>query len=492
MTVTNAQLAEWTTLARAVERHMAENKLAMFKPYPWQAEFIELSKDHPETMLMAANGVGKTLPGAVIVAIHATGRYPDWWKGRRFDRPVKVWCATLSDGFQKANNQAALLGDDTNEALGTGMIPKDTLQWKPRLRQSGIGDVVNDIKVMHVSGKASVIHFLSYKQGWRAFQGAKPDIVWADEQSADGSADEGMIFAELQTRIFRSGGMLFLTLTPLLGETETIRHFTHPFDKDGKRIEGIAWKGATWDDAPHLKEADKARLRASYPPHQLDARTRGVPLLGQGAVFTVDERQIKCDPFEIPPYFRQLIGIDFGIDHPFAAAKVAYDADADCIYVAGGFRVRNETSVYHAHGIKQLGDWQPIAWPHDGLNRKDTGAGGAIELWQMYLAHGLNMLPLSACYQDDTGGGQKTEPVVFDIIERERTGRFKVFSNVEPYFEERRSLHRKDGRIVAERDDFMKAVFYACMMLRYASPKSFGQPTKQKREPLFRAFGAAA
>ena len=28
-----------------------------------------------------------TLAGGFEAAIHATGRYPDWWKGKRFDKP---------------------------------------------------------------------------------------------------------------------------------------------------------------------------------------------------------------------------------------------------------------------------------------------------------------------------------------------------------------------------------------------------------------------
>ena len=31
---------------------------------------------------------------------------------------------------------------------------------------------------------------------------------------------------------------------------------------------------ATIDDAPHFSEADKARIAASYAPHEVEARTR--------------------------------------------------------------------------------------------------------------------------------------------------------------------------------------------------------------------------
>ena len=290
--------------------------------------------------------------------------------------------------------------------------------------------------------------------------------MWWDEQPDDTSADEGRIYVEIQTRIFRSGGLAYGTLTPLLGETDTIRHFLYP------KAPGIAWMGATWDDAPHLKEEDKARLRASYPAHELDARTLGVPMMGQGKVFKVNEAEIRCDPFEIPAWFRVICGIDFGIDHPFAAAWLALDPDKDIIYVTDGFRMSDKTAVHHVEAIKARGDDFPVAWPHDGLNRKDDGSQKAIPLWRMYSAKGLNMLPLSARYEDKTGGGQPVEPVIMDLTERMNTGRFKVFSHMSEFFEELRSLHRKDGRVVALRDDFLKAVFYAYMMRRYAIPKT--------------------
>jgi hypothetical protein len=41
---------------------------------------------HRERLLMAANQVGKTLAGAAEAAFHLTGRYPDWWEGRRWER----------------------------------------------------------------------------------------------------------------------------------------------------------------------------------------------------------------------------------------------------------------------------------------------------------------------------------------------------------------------------------------------------------------------
>jgi hypothetical protein len=56
-----------------------------------------------------------------------------------------------------------------------------------------------------------------------------------------------------------------------------------------------------------------------------------------------------------------------------------------------------------------------------------------------------------------------------DMLERMETDRFKVFSNLNDWFEEYRLYHRKDGKIVKLRDDLMSATRYGVMMLRHAS-----------------------
>jgi Terminase RNaseH-like domain len=59
------------------------------------------------------------------------------------------------------------------------------------------------------------------------------------------------------------------------------------------------------------------------------------------------------------------------------------------------------------------------------------------------------------------------------MLDRMRTGKFKVFKEHLDWWEEFRLLHRKDGRVVKESDDLMCATRYACMMLRHASTQSF-------------------
>jgi phage terminase large subunit-like protein len=432
-----------------------------FTPYPFQKEFYNAGKDHPERLLMAANGVGKTWAGAYEVACHATGQYPDWWEGRTFDKaPEKIWVGSITNETQREFTQPALLGNDLGEGLGTGMIPKASILGDVRKRQCGISDVVDTVRVRHKTGGVSQLVFKTYEQGWRKWQGAAPALIWLDEEP-----DDFNVYVECQTRVFRSGGIILATLTPLLGQTEFTMHFT-----DAK-APGIYWVGATLDYAPHLKEADKERLRQSYPEHQLETRTLGVPMMGEGRVFTSPEDQIKVEPEdvlrfgEIPPYWAQIKGIDFGISHPAAVVHCAWDRDKDVFYVVDVWKKKDADSEEHAEVINKTSPWVPVAWPHDGTNREKSQG---IRLKDSYIKHGVKMLGISARYKKDKGGSQPKEPVIMEIQQRSKIGGFKVFSTCHDFFTEYRNYHRKDGKVVDRLDDILSATFYAMMMRRYA------------------------
>jgi hypothetical protein len=58
---------------------------------------------------------------------------------------------------------------------------------------------------------------------------------------------------------------------------------------------------------------------------------------------------------------------------------------------------------------------------------------------------------------------------IMAMLDRMKTGRFKVFAHLTEWFEEFRLYHRKDGLIVKERDDLISATRLGLMMLRQAA-----------------------
>lgn len=221
---------------------------------------------------------------------------------------------------------------------------------------------------------------------------------------------------------------------------------------------------AGWNDIPHLSEKTKRELLASTPEHLRKARSEGIPALGSGAIFPVPEDLIKVAPFPIPAHWPQINGLDFGWTHPTAAANLAIDRDSDCVYVTKVYRRSEAPPVIHAAAVKAWGDWIPTAWPHDGNN--DVAAGEALA--KQYKAHGLNMLKEHATHEP---GGNSVEAGLMEMLDRMETGRWKVFSTCETWFEEFRLYHRKDGKIVKLLDDVLSASRYAYMMRRKAVVK---------------------
>lgn len=217
----------------------------------------------------------------------------------------------------------------------------------------------------------------------------------------------------------------------------------------------------TIEDAGHISEARRAEIIASYPPHEVEARTKGIPVLGSGRIYPVTEESIKVDAFPVPRHWALIGGLDFGWDHPTAAVGLAWDRDTDTIYVGACYRRKNATPLEHAAALKPWGQ-MPWAWPHDGLHQMKDGGKSFRD---QYAEAGLNMLASHATHPD---GGYGVEAGIMDILTRMQTGRFKVFAHLAEWWEEFRLYHRKDGKVFKERDDIMDATRTGVMMIRYA------------------------
>ena len=429
---------------------------------------------------MAGNQVGKTWCAGMEVAMHATGKYPDWWAGRVFKDPTLIWTGSPTNETSKEIIQPILLGTESpsmdHPDFGTGSLPGDDIV-KVTTRQAGVKGVVDEIIVRHVSGGLSRISLKTYEQGRQKWQGKPVDVIWPDEEP-----DDDGLYSEGVTRTQATGGLVMMTFTPLLGTTTVVdsflngespqKHLTNMtiFDAAGGVWQEGPWEGQEWEG--HYTMAEAERIVSEYPDHERETRALGMPMMGEGKVWPVAESEITVDPFEVPFYFAQICGCDFGIDHPAAGVKLAFDRENDVIYLTACYRKSGETPAYHAPVFKGWGHWIPVAWPHDGLN-KEKGSGRTLK--DMYAEHGANMMYISARYSDDSGGRQDVEPVVVDLLERMRTGRFKVFSTCTDFFEEFRMYHRKDGKIVPKNDDIISALRYATMMIRYATTKPTGQ-----------------
>lgn len=435
-------------------------KLDFYQAYPKQQEFHGLGATKRERLLMAGNQQGKTYSGAAEAAYHLTGEYPFWWTGRRFDHPVKAWICGESSVLVRDQPQALLCGTPgVDDDRGTGLIPKEALKDWSLAR--GVTDAYDTIQVEHktngIVDGISTATFKSYEQGRQKFQAATLDFLWLDEEP-----DED-VYGECIARITATNGMLFMTFTPLKGRSNVVIRYMDEPSPDRVVV------NMTIEDAQHIKPEDRKKIVDGYKPHEREARARGIPLLGSGAVFTIMESAVTEPGIaSVPGYWAKLWGIDFGIGHPFAAALILWDKDNDVIHVHHAFKMPDALPINHVAAMKPIGIDVPVAWPQDGAQREKSN-GQALYL--PYKGEGLKMLSEHACWPD---GGNSTEAGILEMQQREANGKLKYASHLSDLFDERRFYHRKDGQLIKLKDDILSAIRVAVMMKRFARPVQLG------------------
>lgn len=446
----------------ALAKINAESKLYTYYPdtgalrrelYAKHMAFFRLGATHPIRCFMAANRVGKTEGGGGYeMVLHLTGRYPDWWEGSWFDAPVRAWAAGDTGKSVRDILQDKLLGPYGK--FGTGLIPaEDIVKWTPK---SGVPQAVDTLTVKHYDRDGnydgdSVMSFKSYDQGREAFQGTEQDVIWLDEESNESIRSECIL------RLMTTDGLLIETFTPLRGLTPLVmQYMPKSGDNDSADIgdleggiyvtEGKALVMAGWDDVPHLSEPQKKLMLDNTPPYLRDARSKGIPSLGAGAIYPIEESEITVADFPIPDHWVRLYGMDVGWNRT-AAVWGAWDRDSDTIYLyAEHYRGQAEPSI-HADAIKARGK---IPGEIDPAAR-GRGQRDGEQLFQNYKDLGLTLNPAN----------NGIEAGLLDVWQRLSTGRLKVFKSLSNWRAEYR-IYRRDekGRIVKENDHIMDATRY--------------------------------
>ncbi len=463
------------------------NKLEYFDPYPFQRKF--LNSHASEIALRAANQIGKTLSGTAWDAMDLTGRYPDWFEGIKYDRPVTVVVGCVNNDKTRDIIQKELFGDpiEWEEELGSGWIPLDCIGKIQKKR--GVPDAFYNVRIKHHNKDGefdgwSKIVFLAYEMGKSTWMAHKADITHLDEEAP---AD---IVEQAARSGIATGGRIRFTFTPENGVTAVVKQVQNDWELhtaewldvaggdftitvDGENFEFTTVR--TLRGKPgHLTEEKVRSAARKIPAHSMKMRMRGIPVLGSGLVFMYPESQFKTQPMEFPEHFEFLDALDFGGissgAHPTAFARGAYDPTNDQIIIYDGFKMQGKEIPEVASNIlmKPNSSNIPCAWPHDG---NKLGKDGTTR--DQYYKAGVNMCethvtnpPMDT--QEEGKGGNRIMPGIDEISMRMNDGRFKVVSTVGEFWDEYSGYHMKDGKIVDIDDDFMSCVRYIVMYIRHA------------------------
>jgi phage terminase large subunit-like protein len=469
-----SNLARAVEIAKELEFRQKTNLMNSYNPYEYQKKFHGSLAS--QRLLMAGNRVGKSFSGAMEMAYHCTGLYPEWWTGKKFHRPVRCWVGGVSNETTRDVCQKELCGQpDDPSAKGMGSIPLKLIG--ETVRKPGVPNAFNSVVIKHTSGGYSRIGFKAYEMGKEKWMGESLDVIWLDEEPPQS------IYSQALTRTADKGGIVYMTFTPEQGMTETVAQFVNNLKTGQELIQ------ATWDDAPHMTKDIRNQILSALPPHERKMREMGIPQLGSGLVFPIAEDDIVCEHFEIPDYFPRICAIDFGWDHPTACVWVAWDRDSDIVYVYDSYAMRQETVPVHASAIKSRGFWIPVVYPMDG-RQADKGSGKSLAV--QYREEGVNLLREHFTNPPQTGmkegsGGNSVEAGVMEMLTRFQTKRLKIFENQGKLMEELRMYHRKEGKIVPMNDDVISALRYAVMSLRKARVRNT-EPMQIESDSEFNLF----
>ena len=416
--------------------------------YPKHLEFFKAGAAHSERLFIAANRVGKSLALQYELTAHLTGHYPDWWEGRRFENPVRVWAVGKDSGTVRGILQNGLIGDVG--AFGSGMIPRKYLELSTMKDAKKSATNLDIVRVKHKSGGTSTLEFKAYEQGRRAFEGRAIDIVLLDEEPP---AD---VYHECLMRTLTTKGIMLMNFTPLLGVTQMITEFTGGDWSSGEKIAGRYVVNCTWDDVPHIDERDKKRLIAGMPKHLIDAKTKGIPVIGSGAVYPIElEPLIFIEPFEIPVHWKKVFALDFGWQDPTAILWGAIDPDAGIIYIYSEHYQSEKPPSFHAEQIrlrnKAAGFQIPgVADPSGGGM---SGRDGKL-VRDLYREEcGINLLPAE----------NAIEAGIFTTYELMASGKLKIFTTCKNTLSEFRVYSRNEKQKYVGKDHALDALRYLVM-----------------------------
>lgn len=186
-------------------------------------------------------------------------------------------------------------------------------------------------------------------------------------------------------------------------------------------------------------------------PHEVSARSKGLPSIGSGAIYPISDHIYLRDPFRIPDHYVRWYGLDVGYNVT-AATFMAYDKESDVMYVYGEYVGEKCEPAVNAAAIRA----RSHGWIRGIIDPASMGMSqsGGYTLMELYEKQGLSVE--TANNSVDLG--------IYECYQRLSEGRLIIFNTCLKTLGELRLYRRdKNGKPVKKNDHLMDAMRYAVM-----------------------------
>ena len=470
-------------LTITVAEDMRYDHQRYFRPFDHQRAFFATQTDRRG--ILAANRIGKTVSTCYETACHLTGRYPDWWAGKRFSGPITAMVA--GEGWSQVALvlQNELLGTPDikiREGLGTGAIPRRAIV-QDTIRSDGAN--VISCEILHESGGKSYLLFANYTQEVRQLQGLKLNLAVFDEQPPDD------FFSEVVTRTATTQGQVLCSFTPLKGLNGLVSKFWN-------REEGYDFVRVAWEDVPEydpwgepfLLMETRRQLERDYLPHEREARIAGKPIMGQGAVF-----QIRTWPtyatgqyrFRDMPGLHRIIALDLGLVNDRTVISLMYwHPDEQEAWLHTQIRVSGLDEAnpvnYINHLLRPEVIGTPIVLPADASTpgRYTMSSTSIRELFEQY---GLNVHPRPIMNPPDLQGRQTNHKSYGVNVMRQmlEAGTLHINDTCQDFLREAQNYYVDPQGRFSDPDDCIDSARYALLGCLQGIAEPYDGQTPQQR-----------
>lgn len=452
------------------------SRFALYKPYKKQKEF---HNSHAIGKVQSGgNQTGKTICGCHEVAFQATGVYPEWFKGwclpSRIDaisgqKICNIVVAATDSKTLRDSIMKKIIGTEMSD-YSDGLIARKYMIDGSFIKSRGVsGGLLDSLQVRRRDGSICTIYFRSYEQGRENLQSLTADLVYCDEEPPQD------VYAEMMARLAATGGHFMMAFTPLKGMTPIVQEYWNGEDKDKELFCMSIY------EVDHIAKFPEkiAQIRSMYAglsEQEREARMMGIPAMGSGVVYPVDDSVLKCEAFQIPSDWKRIAGLDFGRgEHPIACVWCAFDPEG-CCYVYDCFKLTRVGDSEIASQILSRGNYIPVSWPHDFMRSSGISSINGLEKtegWkykEIYEKYGIPFTDTNAKTEE---GSTRVEAGIVEIRQAMIEGKFRVFSHLSEWFKEKATyLYKEDGTVTKEKDDLLDATRYAYIMRRYAVSKA--------------------